>query len=168
MLLKSVMFVEMFGGMRVDDLKDIVIIFCLCSVQVMLVVSFHSENIAEQRYCFGYNWVLLRPGPVAEADTGFRQSQASLIWQELEEEAEGQQGASYWGLFRPRLQPRRPRTRLEEEDDRHGGLTWRRQERVSDHSDDDRIKYFLLGTMAAVFALLLNIICPLIYKSHWG
>ncbi|XP_017342723.1 ubiquitin carboxyl-terminal hydrolase 19 isoform X2 [Ictalurus punctatus] len=112
---------------------------------------------------------LLDPlGAESPATAGAAASQASLIWQELEEEAEGQQGASSWGLFRPRLQPRRPRTRLEEEDDRHGGLTWRRQERVSDHSDDDRIKYFLLGTMAAVFALLLNIICPLIYKSHWG
>ncbi|XP_053498623.1 ubiquitin carboxyl-terminal hydrolase 19 isoform X1 [Ictalurus furcatus] len=112
---------------------------------------------------------LLDPlGAESPAAAGAAASQASLIWQELEEEAEGQQGASSWGLFRPRLQPRRPRTRLEEEDDRHGGLTWRRQERVSDHSDDDRTKYFLLGTMAAVFALLLNIICPLIYKSHWG
>lgn len=110
--------------------------------------------------------MLLRPGPVPEADTGFRQSQASLIWQELEEEAEGQQGAPSWSLFRPRLRQRTPRTRLGEEGDRHRGLSWRRQEGVSDHSDDDRTTYFLLGTMAAVFALLLNIFYPLIYKSH--
>lgn len=107
--------------------------------------------------------VLLRPGPVPEADTGFRQSQASLIWQELEEEAEEQQHAPSWSLFRPRTRQRRQRTRLEDQDGRHGGLTWRRQERVSDHSDDDCTKYFLLCTVAAVFALLFNIIYPLIY-----
>lgn len=112
--------------------------------------------------------MLLRPGPVPEADTGFHQSQASLIWQELEEEAEGQQGAPSWSLFRPRLRQRRTRTRQEQEDGRHGGLTWGRQDHISDHSDDDRTKYFLLGTMAAVVALLLNIIYPLIYKSNWG
>lgn len=127
----------------------------------------HRGNVVEQMYCYGYQ-VLQRPGPVPVADTGFRQSQASLIWQELEEEAEGQQGAPSWSLFRPRLRQRRPRVRLEEEGKRHGGLTWHRQEHVSDHSDDDRTTYFLLGTMAAVFALLLNIIYPQIYKSHWG
>lgn len=133
----------------------------------MLVILF-ILNKDKKRYSYGCSWVLLRRGPVPEADTGFRQSQASLIWQELEEEAEGQQGAPSWSLFRPRLHQRRPRTRLGEEDDHHGGLAWRRQDRISDHSDDDRTKYFLLGTIAAVVALLFNIIYPLVYKSNWG
>ncbi|KAI5612333.1 ubiquitin carboxyl-terminal hydrolase 19 isoform X1, partial [Silurus asotus] len=111
---------------------------------------------------------LLDPlGAESPAAAGAAASQASLIWQELEEEAEGQQRASSWSLFRPRLRQRRLRTGLQEEDGNHGGLARQRQERVSDHFDDDRTKYFLLGTMAAVFALLLNIIYPLIYKSHW-
>lgn len=148
--------------MCVIKLVDIFNRISSCLVQAMLL---HNGDMGEQMYCYSYNWVLLRPGPVPEADTGFRQSQASLIWQELEEEAEGQHGAPSWSLFRPRQ--RRPRTRMEEEDGRHRGLTWRRQERVSDHSDDDRTKYFLLGIMAAVFALLLNIIYPLVYKFHW-
>ncbi|KAM9445893.1 ubiquitin carboxyl-terminal hydrolase 19 isoform 1-T1 [Clarias gariepinus] len=107
---------------------------------------------------------LLDPlGDESPATAGAAASQASLIWQELEEEAEEQQHAPSWSLFRPRTRQRRQRTRLEDQDGRHGGLTWRRQERVSDHSDDDCTKYFLLCTVAAVFALLFNIIYPLIY-----
>lgn len=105
---------------------------------------------------------ILRPGPIAEADIGFRQSQASLIWQELEEEEEGQRGAPSRGLFRTGLRGRKARTRVEEEEAR------RRRDRASDYSDDDRVRYFILGTLAAVFALLLNLIYPLLSRSHWA
>uniref|UniRef100_A0A8C4GVM1 ubiquitinyl hydrolase 1 n=1 Tax=Dicentrarchus labrax TaxID=13489 RepID=A0A8C4GVM1_DICLA len=71
-----------------------------------------------------------------EADTGFRQSQASLIWRELEEEEEGlDEGPP--GLFRSAM---------------------------SDYPDDDCVRYFVLGTLAAVFALLVNLVYPLLYK----
>uniref|UniRef100_A0A4W4EPE8 ubiquitinyl hydrolase 1 n=1 Tax=Electrophorus electricus TaxID=8005 RepID=A0A4W4EPE8_ELEEL len=63
----------------------------------------------------------------AHSDTGFHQSQASLIWQELEEEED-----------------------------------WQRED-----PSRDRGGYFILGTLAAVFALLLNFIYTLLSGSHW-
>ncbi|XP_036446774.1 ubiquitin carboxyl-terminal hydrolase 19 isoform X1 [Colossoma macropomum] len=112
---------------------------------------------------------LLGPlGAESPAAAGGAASQASLIWQELEEEEEGQRGAPSRGLFRPGLRGRRTRTRVEEEEDGHGGLARRRRDRVSDYSDDDRVRYFILGTVAAMFALLLNLIYPLLYRSHWA
>uniref|UniRef100_A0A8C1KGG7 ubiquitinyl hydrolase 1 n=1 Tax=Cyprinus carpio TaxID=7962 RepID=A0A8C1KGG7_CYPCA len=63
---------------------------------------------------------------------GAESSAASLIWQELEEDEEGQREASFRSLFRPGL----------------GG-------------------YFIMGTVAAVLALLFNLIYPLLYWSNW-
>uniref|UniRef100_A0A671VDT8 ubiquitinyl hydrolase 1 n=1 Tax=Sparus aurata TaxID=8175 RepID=A0A671VDT8_SPAAU len=84
----------------------------------------------------------LRPCLFPEADTGFRQSQASLIWRELEEEEEGFDEGE---LFRSSL--------------------WRGQtRRMSDYPDDDCVRYFVLGTLAALFALFINLIYPLLYK----
>uniref|UniRef100_A0A667XEM8 ubiquitinyl hydrolase 1 n=1 Tax=Myripristis murdjan TaxID=586833 RepID=A0A667XEM8_9TELE len=68
---------------------------------------------------------------------------ASLIWQELEEEEEGLDEGPR-GLFRTGLQ------------------------RMSDYSDDDCVRYFVLGTLAAVFALFLNLVYPLLHKANWG
>uniref|UniRef100_A0A8C4NIR8 ubiquitinyl hydrolase 1 n=1 Tax=Dicentrarchus labrax TaxID=13489 RepID=A0A8C4NIR8_DICLA len=67
---------------------------------------------------------------------------ASLIWRELEEEEEGlDEGPP--GLFRSAL---------------------RRGQTMSDYPDDDCVRYFVLGTLAAVFALLVNLVYPLLYK----
>uniref|UniRef100_A0A665X725 ubiquitinyl hydrolase 1 n=1 Tax=Echeneis naucrates TaxID=173247 RepID=A0A665X725_ECHNA len=82
-----------------------------------------------------------RPSLFPEADTGFRQSQASLIWRELEEEEEGLDEGPR-GLF-------------------HSALP-----RMSDYPDDDCVRYFVLGTLAAVLALLINLVYPL-YKASW-
>uniref|UniRef100_A0A667X3F1 ubiquitinyl hydrolase 1 n=1 Tax=Myripristis murdjan TaxID=586833 RepID=A0A667X3F1_9TELE len=85
-------------------------------------------------------------GPLgAESPTaaGATASQASLIWQELEEEEEGLDEGPR-GLFRTGLQ------------------------RMSDYSDDDCVRYFVLGTLAAVFALFLNLVYPLLHKANWG
>lgn len=90
------------------------------------------------------------------------------------------------GLFhRPRL-PRRHATRGQdaeegEEDDDEGsrpggpqGLRRRPQQQqqrrrrrgnISDYSDDDCVKYFVLGTVAALLALALNLIYPLLYQA---
>lgn len=112
---------------------------------------------------------MMRQGPFLEADTGFRQSQASLIWQELEEDEEGQREASFRSLFRPGLRGRRARMRpeQEEEEEGRGGLSHRRRDDNSDYSDGERMRYFILGTVAAILALLFNLIYPLLYWSNW-
>lgn len=110
----------------------------------------------------------LRQSTFREADTGFRQSQASLIWQELEEDEEGQREASFRSLFRPGLRGRRARTRPNAEEEARGGLSRRRRDAVSDNTDSDCLRYFILGTMAAVLALLFNLIYPLLYRSNRG
>lgn len=114
--------------------------------------------------------VFVRPRPFSQKLTpGFRQSQASLIWRELEEEEEGfDEGAR--GLFRSGLQRRRQTQRNREEDqDRAEGPARRRNRwrRMSDYPDDDCVRYFILGTLAAAFALIVNLVYPLIYKSNW-
>lgn len=106
---------------------------------------------------------MIRQGPFPEADTGFRQSQASLIWQELEEDEEGQRETSFRSLFRPGLRGRRARTRPEEEDEGRGGNS----HRISDYAEGERMKYFIMGTVAAVLALLFNLLYPLLYWSNW-
>lgn len=108
--------------------------------------------------------------PFPEADTGFRQSQASLIWQELEEDEEGQREASLRSLFRPGFRGRRARTRLEEEEEEEGrrGHSHRRRDGISDYCDGERLRYFIMGTVAAVLALLFNLIYPLLYWSNWA
>lgn len=106
-----------------------------------------------------------------EADTGFRQSQASLIWQELEEEEEGLDEGPR-GLFRTGLRrrqaPRMMRRDGEDEDGAERLLPRHRRQRMSDYSDDDCVRYFVLGTLAAVFALFLNLVYPLLHKANWG
>uniref|UniRef100_A0A8C1CVD9 ubiquitinyl hydrolase 1 n=2 Tax=Cyprinus carpio TaxID=7962 RepID=A0A8C1CVD9_CYPCA len=82
---------------------------------------------------------LLGPlGAESSAATGGAASQASLIWQELEEDEEGQREASFRSLFCPGLRGRR------------------------------HLRYFIMGTVAAVLALLFNLIYPLLYWSNWA
>uniref|UniRef100_A0A803T372 Uncharacterized protein n=1 Tax=Anolis carolinensis TaxID=28377 RepID=A0A803T372_ANOCA len=33
--------------------------------------------------------------------------------------------------------------------------------------DESHVRYFVLGTMAAIVALFLNVFYPLIYQTHW-
>lgn len=105
----------------------------------------------------------VRPCLFPEADTGFRQSQASLIWRELEEEEEGFDEGD---LFRSSLwRGQTSRNRSEEDEDRsEGSVRRRRRRRMSDYPDDDCVRYFVLGTLAALFALFINLIYPLLYK----
>ncbi|CAK6955163.1 ubiquitin carboxyl-terminal hydrolase 19 isoform X2 [Scomber scombrus] len=112
----------------------------------------------------------LRPvGAESPTAAGATASQASLIWQELEEEEEGfDEGAR--GLFRSGLQRRRQTQRNREEDqDRAEGPARRRNRwrRMSEYPDDDCVRYFILGTLAAAFALIVNLVYPLLYKSNW-
>lgn len=114
--------------------------------------------------------VFVRSHLFPEADTGFRQSQASLIWQELEEEEEGLDEGPR-GLFRTGLrwrQATRMTTRREDEDEDGAAGQARRRRRMSDYPDDDCVRYFVVGTLAAVFALLLNLFYPLLYRASWG
>lgn len=106
--------------------------------------------------------------PFPEADTGFRQSQASLIWRELEEEEEGLVQSSP-GLFHSVLRRgQTQRNREEEDEDRtDGSVRQHRRRRMSDYPDDDCVRYFVLGTLAAMFALLVNLVYPLLYKTNW-
>ncbi|XP_061760863.1 ubiquitin carboxyl-terminal hydrolase 19 isoform X2 [Nerophis ophidion] len=107
----------------------------------------------------------LRPvGADSPPSMGATASQASLIWRELEEEEEegfddGPRGAFRSGLRRRQQQMHRAR---DEEDDA------RERHRRHRSPDDDRVRYFVLGTMAAVFALLVNLLYPLLYKAKWA
>ncbi|XP_060622483.2 ubiquitin carboxyl-terminal hydrolase 19 isoform X2 [Anolis sagrei] len=80
--------------------------------------------------------------PSAEAAA----NQASLLWQELEAEEEA-----------ARRLLRNP---------------WRSGNRgsvdlASECPDESHVRYFVLGTMAAIVALFLNVFYPLIYQTHW-
>ena len=92
--------------------------------------------------------------PCPEADAGFRQSQAALIWQELEEEEEGP-GRGLFSALR-----RRGGARRREEERPQGAGPHRKPHRI--YSDDDCVRYFVLGTLAALFALLLNLLFNLL------
>lgn len=105
-----------------------------------------------------------RPRLFPEVDTGFRQSQASLIWRELEEDEEGHDEAPRRSFLSGLRRRQAPRTRDEDRAEGHRQHTGR----MSDCPDDDRARYFVLGTLAAVFALMLNLIYPLLYKSNWA
>uniref|UniRef100_A0A8C2AGZ9 ubiquitinyl hydrolase 1 n=1 Tax=Cyprinus carpio TaxID=7962 RepID=A0A8C2AGZ9_CYPCA len=40
--------------------------------------------------------------------------------------------------------------------------------RISDYSDGEHLRYFIMGTVAAILALLFNLIYPLLYWSNWA
>ncbi|XP_053705774.1 ubiquitin carboxyl-terminal hydrolase 19 isoform X1 [Synchiropus splendidus] len=100
----------------------------------------------------------LRPGG-AESPTalGATASQASLIWRELEEEEEGLQGGPR-RLFHSRLRRRQVSERYAED-------SLQGRERISEHPDDDCVRYLVLCTVAAMLAVVVNFFYPLLYKS---
>ncbi|XP_071205203.1 ubiquitin carboxyl-terminal hydrolase 19-like isoform X13 [Salvelinus alpinus] len=104
---------------------------------------------------------LLGPlGAESPTSAGATASQASLIWQELEQEEEGVEEGPR-GLFRPRLGRRRAARREEGVE----GQVWRLlRQRIPHYSDDDCVRYFVLGTLVALLALLVN----LVYRANWG
>ncbi|XP_074054016.1 ubiquitin carboxyl-terminal hydrolase 19 isoform X1 [Macrotis lagotis] len=84
-------------------------------------------------------------GPATEAAT----SQASRIWQELEAEEElGPEASGRLGHWGPRGWAAPPR-------------------RAPDAPDEGCLRYFVLGTMAALVALVLNVFYPLVSQSRW-
>ncbi|KAM8864407.1 ubiquitin carboxyl-terminal hydrolase 19 isoform 2-T4 [Spinachia spinachia] len=102
--------------------------------------------------------------PESPTSAGATASQASLIWRELEEEEEGLDGGPR-GLFRSVPRRRQGQRDRAEEDGRPARRS--RRPRTSDYPDDDRVRYFVLGTLAAVFALFVNLVYPLFNKSIW-
>lgn len=113
---------------------------------------------------------------VPEADSGFRQSQASRIWRELEEEEEGQSHRDAVGFFQSVLR-RRPRIPgvgeeedvVEEEDRAEGTVAhhrWGRSRRRSESGfgEDDCRWFFVLATLVAALALFVSLVYPLLFK----
>uniref|UniRef100_A0A8C2XR00 ubiquitinyl hydrolase 1 n=1 Tax=Cyclopterus lumpus TaxID=8103 RepID=A0A8C2XR00_CYCLU len=103
-------------------------------------------------------------GAESPTSAGATASQASLIWRELEEDEEGLDGRPR-GLFRSA--PRRRRTSRDRAEEDEGSVRRHRRRRMSDYPDDDCVRYFVLGTLAAVFALFVNLVYPLLSKSNW-
>uniref|UniRef100_A0A8C7I518 ubiquitinyl hydrolase 1 n=1 Tax=Oncorhynchus kisutch TaxID=8019 RepID=A0A8C7I518_ONCKI len=120
-----------------------------------------SQVVTRYAYVLFYrrrNSPVERPPRLLGAE--FPPSQASLIWQELEQEEEGVEEGPR-GLFRPRLGRRRAARR----EDGVEGQVWRLlRQRIPHYSDDDCVRYFVLGTLAALLALLVN----LLYRANWG
>uniref|UniRef100_A0A8C8SYF0 ubiquitinyl hydrolase 1 n=1 Tax=Pelusios castaneus TaxID=367368 RepID=A0A8C8SYF0_9SAUR len=79
-------------------------------------------------------------------------SQAALIWQELEAEEEEEEEAEPRG--RRARTPWRP----------HGQKA---SQAAQQHPDEGCLRYFVLGTMAAVVALFLNLFYPLLSQTRW-
>ncbi|XP_036005606.1 ubiquitin carboxyl-terminal hydrolase 19 isoform X3 [Fundulus heteroclitus] len=109
------------------------------------------------------------PSPVgAESPSaaGAAASQASLIWRELEEEDEGlDEGPRR--LFRSALRSRQAQRNRAEDDRTADSVRRRRRQKMSDYPDEDCVRYFVLGTLAAVIALFVNLLYPLLYKIKW-
>lgn len=91
------------------------------------------------------------------------------MWRELEEEEEGLKEGSP-RLFRAALWRRQlhQSTEEEEEDKDIAEVSLqpqqRRRRRISDYPDDDCGHFFVLGTLAAVFALFVNLLYPFLSK----
>eukprot|EP00066_Takifugu_rubripes_P029655 XP_011618921.1 PREDICTED: ubiquitin carboxyl-terminal hydrolase 19 isoform X2 [Takifugu rubripes] len=107
-----------------------------------------------------------RPG-AAESPTaaGAAASQASLIWRELEEEEEGlNEGSSrlfHSALWRRQVQQNKDR---DDKDIAEVSLQQPHRRRISDYPNDDCGHFFVLGTLAALFALFINLVYPLLWK----
>ncbi|XP_066554299.1 ubiquitin carboxyl-terminal hydrolase 19 isoform X2 [Amia ocellicauda] len=91
-------------------------------------------------------------GAESPAAAGATASQASLIWQELEEEEE-EAGPRASRRLRAGVETQRASGALDS---------------LSDYSDDDCVRYFILGTLAALLALVLNVLYPLISQGRWS
>ncbi|XP_012816887.1 ubiquitin carboxyl-terminal hydrolase 19 isoform X4 [Xenopus tropicalis] len=76
-------------------------------------------------------------------------SQASLLWQQLE--AEEDELHRRLDLSRSYRAPSNPNAT---------------EPQLSEFSDEVRIRYFVLGTMAAIVAFFLNVFYPFMYQSH--
>lgn len=111
---------------------------------------------------------------VPEADSGFRQSQASRIWRELEEEEEGHSHRDAVGFFQSVLR-RRQRSpgggeeEVEEEDRAEGTVAYHRSGRSrrrseSGYGEDDCRWFFVLATLVAALALFVSLVYPLLSK----
>lgn len=110
--------------------------------------------------------VFVRPRLFPEAYPGFRQSQASLIWRELEEE-EGLDEEGPHGLFHSALRRRQRQGNRTEADRAEGSVRWHRRQKMLDYPDEDCVRYIVLGTLTAVLALFVNLIYPLLSKVKW-
>ncbi|MED6270021.1 hypothetical protein CHARACLAT_005576 [Characodon lateralis] len=104
----------------------------------------------------------------AESPTaaGATASQASLIWRELEEEDEGLDEGPR-GLFRSALRRRQSQRNKAEEDRPDGSVRCHRTQKMSDYPDEDCVRYLVLGSLAAVIALFVNLVYPFLYKIRW-
>ncbi|XP_077457775.1 ubiquitin carboxyl-terminal hydrolase 19 isoform X2 [Stigmatopora argus] len=110
----------------------------------------------------------LRPvGADSPPAMGATTSQASQIWRELEEEEDGRDGSPREAFFSGLRRQQAQRGRDEKDKDR-AERHRQRTERTSDCHDEDRARYFVLGTLAAVFALLVNFVYPLLSKFNWA
>ncbi|XP_067397000.1 ubiquitin carboxyl-terminal hydrolase 19 isoform X2 [Emydura macquarii macquarii] len=89
-----------------------------------------------------------RPDMASSAEAAA--SQASLIWQELEA---AEEEAAEARRRRART-PWRPCSR-------------KASQAAQRHPDEGCLRYFVLGTMAAIVALCLNLFYPLVYQTRW-
>ncbi|XP_072928069.1 ubiquitin carboxyl-terminal hydrolase 19 isoform X2 [Hemitrygon akajei] len=121
-----------------------------------------SQVVARHAYVLFYrrrNSPVVRPsrtraatrGAECPAETDGTASQASLIWQELEAEDTGEEAPRTPGRHNQGLRPLQ--SRIHEE----LSGTW-----LSDYSDQDYIRYFVLSTFAAMLALFVNVLYPLL------
>lgn len=55
----------------------------------------------------------------------------------------------------------------DEEDEDRTERRLQHGQRMSDYPDDDCVRYFVLGTLTAVFALFVNLLYPLLYQASW-
>lgn len=112
---------------------------------------------------------------VPEADSGFRQSQASRIWRELEEEEERQSHRDTVGFFQSVLWRRhRSPGRAEEEEVQeearaegtvaHHRMGRSRRRTESGYGEDDCRWFFVLATLVAALALFVSLVYPLLSK----
>lgn len=142
--------------------------------------SVHRPSHRPGRLCservFWDSCVCLAHAFVPEADSGFRQSQASRIWRELEEEEEGHNHRDAVGFFQSVLRRKqRPtgRGEAEEEEDgaegavplyRWGKSSRRRRRSESGYSEDDCRWFFVLATLMAALVLFVSLVYPLLSK----
>ncbi|XP_072437845.1 ubiquitin carboxyl-terminal hydrolase 19 isoform X3 [Chiloscyllium punctatum] len=121
-----------------------------------------SQVVARHAYVLFYrrrNSPVVRPsrtraatrGTECTADAEGTASQASLIWQELEAEETGEEGPRTPGRHNQGLRPLQ--SRIHED---FSGT------QLTDYSDQDCIRYFVLSTLAAILALFVNVLYPLI------
>ncbi|XP_067854439.1 ubiquitin carboxyl-terminal hydrolase 19 isoform X2 [Heptranchias perlo] len=121
-----------------------------------------SHVVARHAYVLFYrrrNSPVVRPSRTRAANRGAEctteadgtASQASLIWQELEAEETGEEAPRTPGRHNQGLRPLQPRINEE-----LSGT------QLTDYSDQDCIRYFVLSTLAAILALFVNVLYPLI------